>query len=77
LLEMSAEEAKTALSGHLVLALEVTRNAIGKMRAGGTLLFIGGTGGRRIGHGLGILSAQQLPFRRSLRLSRLRWPRCG
>jgi NAD(P)-dependent dehydrogenase (short-subunit alcohol dehydrogenase family) len=71
LLEISAEEAKTALSGHLVLALEVTRNAIGKMRAGGTLLFIGGTGGRRIGHGLGIVSAATAalpPFVASLAL---------
>jgi NAD(P)-dependent dehydrogenase (short-subunit alcohol dehydrogenase family) len=57
LLEMSAEEAKTAFSDHLVLALEVTRHAVGKMRAGGTLLFIGGTGGRRISRGAGIVSA--------------------
>jgi len=40
-----------------VLALEVTRNAVGKMRPGGTLLFMGGTGGRRIGKELGIASA--------------------
>ena len=57
LLEMSAERVKTALSDHILLALEVTRHAVGRMRAGGTLLFIGGTGGRRIGHGLGIVSA--------------------
>jgi NAD(P)-dependent dehydrogenase (short-subunit alcohol dehydrogenase family) len=71
LLEMSGEDAKTALSGHLVLALEVTRNAVRKMRAGGTLLFIGGTGGRRIGHGLGIVSAATAalpPFVASLAL---------
>jgi NAD(P)-dependent dehydrogenase (short-subunit alcohol dehydrogenase family) len=71
LLEMSAEDARTALSDHLVLALEVTRNAVGKMRAGGTLLFIGGTGGRRIGHGLGIVSAATAalpPFVASLAL---------
>ena len=37
--------------------LEVARNAAGKMRPGGTLLFMGGTGGRRIGRGLGIVSA--------------------
>jgi len=41
----------------VVLALEVARNAIGKMRAGGTLLFMGGTGGWRIDHRLGIVSA--------------------
>ncbi|MGH3302018.1 MAG: hypothetical protein ACRDOK_10120 [Streptosporangiaceae bacterium] len=44
-----------ALSEHVVLALEVARNALGKMRPGGTLLFMGGTGGRRVGHGLGIV----------------------
>jgi NAD(P)-dependent dehydrogenase (short-subunit alcohol dehydrogenase family) len=57
LLEMSSEEIRAALSDHIVLALEVARNAVAKMRSGGTLLFMGGTGGRRIGHGLGIVSA--------------------
>jgi NAD(P)-dependent dehydrogenase (short-subunit alcohol dehydrogenase family) len=37
--------------------LEVARNAVGKMRPGGILLLMGGTGGRRVGHGLGIASA--------------------
>ena len=46
-----------ALSEHVVLALEVARNAAGKMRPGGTLLLMGGTGGRRISRGLGIASA--------------------
>ena len=41
----------------MVLALEVARNAAGKLRPGGTLLLMGGTGGRRVGHGLGIASA--------------------
>jgi NAD(P)-dependent dehydrogenase (short-subunit alcohol dehydrogenase family) len=57
LLEMDAAAVRQALSDHAVLALEVTRNAVGKMRPGGTLLFMGGTGGRRIGHDLGIASA--------------------
>jgi NAD(P)-dependent dehydrogenase (short-subunit alcohol dehydrogenase family) len=57
LLEMDAAQVRDALSGHIVVDLEVARNAVGKMRAGGALLFIGGTGGRRIGHGLGIVSA--------------------
>ena len=57
LLEMDAAQVREALSEHVVLALEVARNAVGKMRPGGTLLFMGGTGGRRIGHGLGIVSA--------------------
>ena len=57
LLEMDPAEVRDALSDHVVLGLEVARNAIGKMRPGGTLIFMGGTGGRRIGHGLGIASA--------------------
>jgi len=57
LLEMDSAQVREALSDHVVLALEVARNAVGKMRPGGTLLFMGGTGGRRIGHGLGIASA--------------------
>jgi NAD(P)-dependent dehydrogenase (short-subunit alcohol dehydrogenase family) len=57
LLEMDAAEVRDAISGHVVLALEVARHAAGKMRPGGTLLMMGGTGGRRVGHGLGIVSA--------------------
>jgi NAD(P)-dependent dehydrogenase (short-subunit alcohol dehydrogenase family) len=57
LLEMDSAEVSQALSGHVVVALEVARNAVGKMRPAGTLLFMGGTGGRRIGHGNGIASA--------------------
>jgi NAD(P)-dependent dehydrogenase (short-subunit alcohol dehydrogenase family) len=57
LLEMDSAQVSQALSEHVVLALEVARNAAGRMRPGGTLLFMGGTGGRRIGHGLGIASA--------------------
>ena len=57
LLEMDSVQVRRALSDHVVQALEVARNAAGKMRPGGTLLFMGGTGARRIGHGLGIASA--------------------
>ncbi|WP_179377673.1 SDR family oxidoreductase [Rhodococcus sp. ACS1] len=57
LLEMDADEVRRQLTEHIVLGLEVARNAANKMRPGGTLLFMGGTGGRRIGHGLGIASA--------------------
>ena len=57
LLEMDAAQVRDSLSGHVVVGLEVARNAAGKMRSGGTLLFMGGTGGRRVGHGLGIASA--------------------
>jgi NAD(P)-dependent dehydrogenase (short-subunit alcohol dehydrogenase family) len=57
LLKMDSAQVRDALSDHLVLDLEVARNAAGRMRPGGTLLFMGGTGGRRVGHGLGIVSA--------------------
>ena len=57
LLEMDAGQVREALSDHVVLGLEVARNAHRKMRPGGTLVLMGGTGGRRVGHGLGIASA--------------------
>jgi NAD(P)-dependent dehydrogenase (short-subunit alcohol dehydrogenase family) len=57
LLAMDAAAVRAAVSDKIVLTLEVARNAIGKMRPGGTLLLIGGTGGRRISRDLGIVSA--------------------
>ena len=54
---MDAAQVREAISGHMVLALEVARNAVGKMRPGGTLLLMGGTGGRRISRELGIISS--------------------
>ncbi|WFR73487.1 SDR family oxidoreductase [Prescottella defluvii] len=57
MLEMDADEVREVLSGHVMMDLEVARNAAPKMRPGGTLIFMGGTGGRRVGHGLGIVSA--------------------
>jgi NAD(P)-dependent dehydrogenase (short-subunit alcohol dehydrogenase family) len=57
LLEMDSAQVRQAMSDHVVQALEVARNAAGKMRPAGTLLLMGGTGGRRVGHGLGIASA--------------------
>jgi NAD(P)-dependent dehydrogenase (short-subunit alcohol dehydrogenase family) len=55
-----------------VLGLEVARNARGKMRAGGTLLLMGGTGGRKISRDLGIVSAATAvlpPFTAALALA--------
>src|SRR5262249_11638321 len=40
-----------------LLRLQVARISIGKIRPGGTLLFIGGTGGRRAAPGLSLISA--------------------
>ena len=56
-LEMTADEARDALTGHLLLALEVAKNVDGKIRPGGGLLLMGGTGGRRIGAGYEIVNA--------------------
>jgi NAD(P)-dependent dehydrogenase (short-subunit alcohol dehydrogenase family) len=57
LLDIDFEQARLAISEHLLLALWVARNAARKVRPGGTLLFMGGTGGRRVGLGLGLVSA--------------------
>jgi NAD(P)-dependent dehydrogenase (short-subunit alcohol dehydrogenase family) len=57
LLEMDAAQVHHALGDHVVLGLEVARNAAPKMRPGGTLLLMGGTGGRRISRELGLASA--------------------
>jgi NAD(P)-dependent dehydrogenase (short-subunit alcohol dehydrogenase family) len=54
---MDAEQVHQALGDHVVLGLEVARNAAPKMRPGGTLLLMGGTGGRRISRELGLASA--------------------
>ncbi len=56
LMEMNMEQAREGLDAHLLLMLQVARNAVQKMRPGGTLLFMGGTGGRRPVIGLGIVS---------------------
>jgi NAD(P)-dependent dehydrogenase (short-subunit alcohol dehydrogenase family) len=57
LLEMDAADVREALSAHVVLGLEVARNAKARMRPGGSLILMGGTGGRRIDHRLGIVPA--------------------
>ena len=54
---MSADDVREELGGHVVLGLQVARNAAPKMRPGGTLLLMGGTGGRRIRRELGLASA--------------------
>ena len=56
LLEMDPEEARRGLTEHMLLAIRVAQGASRKVRPGGTLLFMGGTGGRRPGIGLGIAS---------------------
>jgi NAD(P)-dependent dehydrogenase (short-subunit alcohol dehydrogenase family) len=57
LVDIDFEQARRALDEHLLLAIQVGRSAIGKVRPGGTLLFMGGTGGRRPNVGLAITAA--------------------
>jgi NAD(P)-dependent dehydrogenase (short-subunit alcohol dehydrogenase family) len=56
-LEMDLAEARCAFSERMVLALEVAKRAVGKVRPDGSLVFIGGTGGRAITPGYEIVSA--------------------
>ena len=72
LLDMSSDQVRDALAGHVVTALEVARHAASRMRPGGTLLLMGGTGGRQISRELGIASAATAvlpPFAAALALA--------
>jgi NAD(P)-dependent dehydrogenase (short-subunit alcohol dehydrogenase family) len=57
LAQFDVDAGRRDVDAHLFLALEVARNAVGKVRPPGTLLFMGGTGGRRTAPGLSLISA--------------------
>jgi NAD(P)-dependent dehydrogenase (short-subunit alcohol dehydrogenase family) len=57
LADIDFDEARRAIAEHPVLMVGVARYAAGRMRPGGTLLFMGGTGGRSPKLGVGITSA--------------------
>ena len=57
LAEFEVEKARREVEAHLLLPIEVARNARGKVRAGGSLLFMGGTGGRRTAQGFAMIGA--------------------
>jgi NAD(P)-dependent dehydrogenase (short-subunit alcohol dehydrogenase family) len=57
LADMDFTQVGGAISSHILMALQVARLAIGKVRPGGTLLFMGGTGGRRPALGMAITGA--------------------
>jgi NAD(P)-dependent dehydrogenase (short-subunit alcohol dehydrogenase family) len=61
-LQMPPEEARHSLTEHLLLALGVARSAAGKVRPLGSLIFMGGTGGRRPRAGLAIVSTVTVAF---------------
>jgi NAD(P)-dependent dehydrogenase (short-subunit alcohol dehydrogenase family) len=56
LIDLTFTEARDAFAGWLVLIQQVARHASTKLTANGTLLFMGGTGARRPGVGLGAAS---------------------
>jgi len=55
--EFDFERARRDLDAHILLPIEVARRAAKKVRAPGTLLFMGGTGGRRTAPGFALISA--------------------
>jgi NAD(P)-dependent dehydrogenase (short-subunit alcohol dehydrogenase family) len=57
LAELDFDKARRDVEAHLFLPLQVARNAIGKVRPGGTLLFMGGIGARRAAPGLAFIAA--------------------
>jgi NAD(P)-dependent dehydrogenase (short-subunit alcohol dehydrogenase family) len=54
--EIDLDEVRRDMEQHMFLPIEVARHAIGKVRPGGSLVLIGGTGGRRAGIGLTTIS---------------------
>jgi NAD(P)-dependent dehydrogenase (short-subunit alcohol dehydrogenase family) len=56
LVDMDLTEIRRALDEHLLMALQVARHAASKVRPGGTLVLMGGTGARRPGIGLALAS---------------------
>ncbi|MBV8860172.1 MAG: SDR family oxidoreductase [Acidobacteria bacterium] len=57
LADMDFERARRHVEQHTLLPLHVARNAAAGVRPGGTLLFVGGTGGRRPAVGMALASA--------------------
>jgi NAD(P)-dependent dehydrogenase (short-subunit alcohol dehydrogenase family) len=57
LAELDLDKARRDVESHLLLPIEVARSAVGRVRPGGTLLFMGGTGGRHSAPGFAIISA--------------------
>jgi NAD(P)-dependent dehydrogenase (short-subunit alcohol dehydrogenase family) len=57
LMQIEFEQARLAISEHILLALWVARNAAPKVKPGGTLLFMSGTAARRPRRGLALMSA--------------------
>jgi NAD(P)-dependent dehydrogenase (short-subunit alcohol dehydrogenase family) len=57
LAEMDFEQARQDIDRHVLLPMRVARHVTGKVRPGGSLVFISGTGGRHRGAGLTLIGA--------------------
>jgi NAD(P)-dependent dehydrogenase (short-subunit alcohol dehydrogenase family) len=57
LAEFDFERAREDIESHLLLPVLIAKRVGGKLRAGGTVLFIGGTGGRRTAKGMSLIAA--------------------
>jgi NAD(P)-dependent dehydrogenase (short-subunit alcohol dehydrogenase family) len=57
LAQFDFDAARRDLEAHILLPLQIARNAADKVRPGGTLLFIGGTGARHPAVGMALVSA--------------------
>src|SRR4051794_24300021 len=57
LAELDFDEARQDIDRHLLLPVQIGLHAVGRVRAGGSLVFISGTGGRRRGVGLTFIGA--------------------
>jgi len=57
LAELDRDRARQDFDHHLWLAVAIAQHAVGRVRPGGTLIFMGGTGGRSRGPGLSLIGA--------------------
>jgi NAD(P)-dependent dehydrogenase (short-subunit alcohol dehydrogenase family) len=55
--EFDVDRAQGDVDAHLWLPIRLARAAVGRVRPGGTLVFMGGTGGRRRGPGMSLIGA--------------------
>ena len=56
LADMDFDRVRRSLDEHLVMSMQIARQAVDRVRPGGTLVFMAGAGARRPGIGLGVAS---------------------